>query len=45
MDIDYDIDLDDFDSADYIDYSDEFYSRDMFPEKELHVEYWYVYEK
>lgn len=29
MDIDYDINMDDFDSVDYIEYSDEYYPREV----------------
>jgi hypothetical protein len=41
MDIDYDIEMDDFDSVDYIEYSDEYYSREAFSQ-EYPSKYWNV---
>ena len=42
MDIDYEINLDDFDSADYIVYSDDYYSRDTYSHEYASGYYEYV---
>lgn len=40
LDFDYEINTDDFDSADYLDYSEEFYSRDN-NDLDYFTKYWY----
>lgn len=41
LDFDYEINMDDFDSVDYIEYSDDYYSREI-DTQEYPSKYWYA---